>query len=93
MPTKAVVDGTPCELTKLANGVIRVEYPTPQVNSMHGLGTGGMMSYEVHPCQQRQYSELNAQISPHDLVTSPQDLSDQRPWWSLSAGERAGLKD
>src|SRR5215510_2256265 len=88
MATRASIDGVKGTIERLSDGQIRVEYVSPQFNSMHGPGTDGDCSYLVHPCQRHQYEALNAQLPPQERTALVQLGPDERPWWSLSAGER-----
>ena len=93
MPATAEVDGTICKIEKQKDGTIRVGYISPQINPMHGSGTGGEMMYIVHPCQRNQYERLNSLLPPNEQAMPPGVQPDQRPWWSLPAGERANLRE
>ena len=93
MATRVSIDGVKCTIEKLADGFIKVEYASPQFNSMHGPGTNGSCSYLVHPCQRHQYEALNAHLPPQERTAVVQLGPDERPWWSLGAGERANLKE
>jgi hypothetical protein len=93
MPANAEVDGIKCRIEKLTDGAIRVQYGSPQFNPMQGPGTGGVVTYLVHPCQRNQYERLNA-LLPSNEQAMPADVHpDQRPWWSLPAGERANFRE
>ncbi len=51
-----------------------------------------MHSYEVHPCQRNQFDLLNLKLPAEERATE-EFHPDKRPWWSLTAGERAGLRE
>lgn len=79
-------------IERLPSGTIRVAHVSPQINAMHGPGTGGRVWYDVYPCQQKQYEWLNSQLPEQERAAEPYDPA-KRPWWSLGAGERASLKE
>jgi hypothetical protein len=92
MPATIQLHGSVCTIEKLPTGNIRVTGPSPQT-LLHGAATAGEIMYEVHPCQQRQYEELDAQLPAAERGTPAGCKPGQKPWWSLSAGERAGLRE
>jgi len=93
MPATAVIDSIECHLEKLADGRIKVSYASPAVNAMQGANTGGTVMYLVHPCQRNQYHSLNVKLPPEEQATPANVDLEARPWWSLSAGERASLRE
>lgn len=92
MPAEVMIDDMPATISMLPNGCIEVMHPTGAFNALHGAGTGGMVVYQVHPCQRHQYEHLNAQLPPQERGPQRRE-GDARPWWSSAAGERAGLKE
>jgi len=92
MPATVKIEDQTCTIEMLPSGNIRVTAPSPQFNAMNGPGTVGEVSYEVHPCQRHQFDFLHAQL-PINERTAQRKEGDPKPWWSLSAGERAGLKE
>ena len=93
MPANVEVDGIKCRIEKLKDATICVRYDSQQCNPVQGPGTGGEMMYIVHPCQRNQYERLNSSL-PSSEQAMPSDFqADQRPWWSLPAGERANLRE
>ena len=93
MPAKIILQGEPCTIEKLGNGNIRVTQGGWQFNPLIGPGTQGEVWYEVHPCQRQQYDVLNTQLPAQEQEMPPGFNVDDKPWWSLGAGERAGLRD
>ena len=93
MPAKITLQGAPCTIEKLSNGNIRVVQGPWQFNAMVGPETDGQVWYEVHPCQRQQYDVLNTQRPAQEQAMPAGYDPDARPWWSLGAGERAGLRD
>lgn len=93
MLVPVIIEGVASTIEKLPNGLIRVRQPWPQINAMHGSETGGEHSYDVHPCQHHQYEFLNGQLPPSDRLSAQDLTAVPRPWWSLGAGERAGLRE
>lgn len=93
MPATAEVDGIKCQIEKLKDGTLRIQCDSRPFSPMHGPGTGGETMFIIHPCQRHQYERLNAMLPPHEQGMPPDVQPDARPWWSLSAGERANLRE
>jgi hypothetical protein len=93
MATQVTLDGVTCSIQKLPDGLIKVEHASTQFNALHGAGTGGQVSFVVHPCQRHQYEVLNGHLPPQERTAVVQLGPGERPWWSLGAGERANLKE
>jgi hypothetical protein len=87
MPQQVTIDGIPSTIEKLADGTIRVVQESRQINAMHGSGTGGEVSYIVHPVQQQQYEHLSGLLSPAERARPPEG-SGARPWWSYVPAEK-----
>lgn len=93
MTTRAIIEGVTCTIEKLPGGLIKVQHASPQFNALHGPGTNGEYWYVVHPCQRHQYEALNAFLPPQERTAVVEVAPEERPWWSLCAGERANLKE
>ena len=93
MSMTVTIDGVPCEVARMDDGRIRVRHESVAINAMHGTATGGVVEYFVHPCQQSQFEAINS-LLPADQQLSPEAAAaNPKPWWSLSAGERGGLRE
>jgi hypothetical protein len=92
MPEHITIDGVPSTIEKLADGTIRVVQESRQDNAMHGPGTGGVVSYTVHPVQRHQYEHLSSLLSPAERARPPEG-SGARPWWSYVAADRERHRD
>ena len=92
MPEHITLDGIPSTIEKLADCTIRVVQESRPHNAMHGAGTGGVVSYIVHPVQRHQYEHLNNLLSPEERARAP-EASVARPWWSYVAADRERARD
>lgn len=93
MPTSAMIEGISCTIEKLPDGRIRVRHASAAFNPMHGADTGGLVEYFVHACQRNQFHLLNSHLPEGEQAQPESATADKPPWWSLSEGERGGMKE
>jgi hypothetical protein len=93
MAASVVIEGVPYDVEKLQNGSIRVSFPSPPFNAMHGPDTDVPYSYVVHPCQRHQFDFWNAQLPPGERATIEPRKDENRPWWSFGSGHSGGSRE
>jgi hypothetical protein len=68
---------------KLKSGNILVSHGNGQYNAMHGADTEGTHSFEVHPCQRRQYGYWQSQLPESEREQGGEGSEGVQPSWSL----------